>query len=629
MSAICGIFNRISAPLPPGVLDPVMTALKTYGRDGGQTWLEGPVALGHQMTWVTPESQAEILPYQDREGQLVVTADARLDNRQELGAQFNIVSDLLKRLSDSQLILMAYQKWGADCTTRLLGDFAFAVYDPSQHSLFLARDHLGVKPLYYHINGNWFCFASDLAALLAAPVVTRELNLRYVRSHLEYFRFIHPEQTFYQQTFKVPPASSLHVKSGNTRTTRFWCAEDSPAVNFKQEDQYQQRLAELVEQAVVDRLRSAYPVGSHLSGGLDSSVLTVLAARQLAACGQRLHTYSWSYPPSPEDYPLADERALVETISRQEGTIHAFTEITAGDIFSNFTRDITTRPSETDLYEGIVSRSAEASGLRVLLSGWGGDETAAFNGRGYFADLLRQGHWIKMMRELYLRGRLHEANLWEGLRNNAVLPLVPDWLLRLLRPRSPQLQRPRALPEGMQPEFAARVRAAQPLPRSNLRERGGVRRNQLNLLNYGHLAHRMESWAVNGAQHGLEYRYPLLDRRLVEFCLGVPPDFYFKDGWKRHTFRRMSERLLPPEASWKTDKNEYGYQSNYRELARTAKKSILMLIQNKQAELEASGLVDPDYLLKSLEQITEHNKDGQTDVPISSAVLWMAFIQNY
>src|SRR4030065_2541488 len=165
MSAICGIFQLSGESLPPHVLDPTITALLNYGLDGSSTWLSGEVALGHLMTHVTAESCVEVLPFEDSIAQLTITADARLDNREELISLLGINTAAKAETSDSQLILKAYQRWGNECPRYLLGDFAFAIWDQKNGSLFCARDVMGVKPLYYFRNHTHFCFSSDLATL--------------------------------------------------------------------------------------------------------------------------------------------------------------------------------------------------------------------------------------------------------------------------------------------------------------------------------------------------------------------------------------------------------------------------------------------------------------------------------
>jgi asparagine synthase (glutamine-hydrolysing) len=188
----------------------------------------------------------------------------------------------------------------------------------------------------------------------------------------------------------------------------------------------------------------------------------------------------------------------------------------------------------------------------VLLSGWGGDEVVAFNGRGYFADLFRRGRWTLMARELYLRARLHQGNFWQGLRNDTILPLLPDGLIRMLNPASPLVQHDLPLPSTLQAEFADRLKRVKTIQAPNLRERPGVRNNQIRLLRSGHLLKRIESWAAKALER-CRISLPLLDRRIIEFGLSIqkpcslktastfPPDWQLSPA-RRSTMAKDEDR---------------------------------------------------------------------------------------
>jgi asparagine synthase (glutamine-hydrolysing) len=196
-----------------------------------------------------------------------------------------------------------------------------------------------------------------------------------------------------------------------------------------------------------------------------------------------------------------------------------------------------------------------AQGVRVLLSGCGGDEAASFHGQGYWAALAQQGRWLSLARELAWSRQRHGAS-WRGLIVGRVVePLLPAILWRPYR---------RALgrqvsdhPLGwscIQPALAHRLGLAEQLRRTTLREQPGVRINQIQILLNGHLVTRMEEWGADAARWGLDYRYPLLDRRLLEFCLALPPEQYVRQGWTRYLFRRTIDALVPASLPWQRDK---------------------------------------------------------------------------
>mgnify|MGYP000875659545 CR=1 FL=1 len=174
MSAITGLFFRDGRLAYSEEIKKMNDLLSHRGPDGSGLWYEGSIALGHQMMHTTPESLYEILPFEHVNSDLVITADARIDNRNELAPLLGLKD--VKSVSDSTYILMAYKKWGEKCPDKLLGDFAFAIWDKKNETLFCARDHMGVKPLYYFLSDSVFIFSTEIKALLGFPGVSNKLN---------------------------------------------------------------------------------------------------------------------------------------------------------------------------------------------------------------------------------------------------------------------------------------------------------------------------------------------------------------------------------------------------------------------------------------------------------------------
>jgi asparagine synthase (glutamine-hydrolysing) len=617
MSAICGIYSLTEEAIASEDFQVVMQQLAPYGKDGNGVWQAEIIALGHQMTHVTPESLSEKLPFRDANRNWTIAADARLDNRQELFSTLGLSSELQPQISDSQLILMAYDRWGLDCPQHLLGDFAVAIWDDRDRRLFCFRDTIGVKPFYYLVSQQRFIFASDIRAVLACPGVERQLDLTYVATYLQYQNFYHLERSFYKGLLKLPPASALTVCRGNIQKWAYWQPEKLPQIRFKQETEYIERLRELLQQAVNCRLRSHFAIGAHVSGGLDSSGVAVLAARSLRQRGQSLVGFSWSPPPQAEDYPLQDERALVEEICQQEQIPLHYTTLTTEDYIAHSRRDLTTEPTKTLLYELVTCPQAASQGLRVLLSGWGGDELVTFNGRGYFSELFLRGQWWKLLGEMRLRCQLQQTSLWGTFKSHVILPLIPDRLANRWRPDLFRQSEP--LPNGLNPVFLEQLRQAGTLPTPLSRyERPGVRRYQLNLLQNGHLTARLESWAAHGAIYGIDYRFPLLDRRLMEFSLGIPSELFFKNGWKRYVYRCAIAGFLPQQVVWNKTKREPALFSADSLKARETEKSkiyehLLELIRDRQSDLKVEGYLNVQYLIDRLGS-TSSNVDRQKDL---------------
>ncbi|MEP7356295.1 MAG: asparagine synthase-related protein, partial [Anaerolineales bacterium] len=285
MSGLCALLNFDGRPVDRAELEKMTARLAHRGPDAGGIWPPSgggpadpgsPVGLGQRLLWTTPESLHERLPLASADGQLAITADARIDNRDEL---FGLLGLADHSLADSALILAAYAKWGERCPEHLLGDFAFAIWDAGKQALFCARDHLGNRPLFYHQAPGFAAIASEIKALLVLPQVPRRLNERRIA---EYLATLHDDTaiTFYQDIHRLPPAHSLTLSRAGAKLERYWALDPARALPPASDEAYADGFRELFTEAVRCRLRSAYPVGAMLSGGLDSSSI-VCVARQL------------------------------------------------------------------------------------------------------------------------------------------------------------------------------------------------------------------------------------------------------------------------------------------------------------------------------------------------------------
>ena len=561
MNGICGLHLGGA----DGV-GPMLDALAGYGTDGvawtepaGEREADAPVvALGVRWTPEPGKRRAGASFRIDRGGGFAVAADARLDDRGALCDALGVPRAERAGLDDRDLIARAWARWGRDCPGRLLGDYAFAVWDRRARILFCARDHIGARPFYYARTAHGFAFASAVEAVLAAPGVDDRLDEGAVATWLVRRNLLTNTRTFFEKVRKLPPGHALTVAgAAPPRLHRYWRPERAPRVRRASDDAYAEELLDLYARAVRDRLRGPDPVGAHLSGGLDSSTLVVLAARELRREG-RPPPLAYTALPPRERQPAAagaPEYDVMDAVCAGEGLrlFHHF-EITLEDRLAVFRSDGVYPGRWFSEREASIQRQAAEHGVRVLLSGWGGDECVSFNGRGLCAHLLLGGRWLRLAAECRARG-------W-GLRqvlSETAWGLLPPRLVRRLRRPSRFVRLLRRLFDGMPPPFRHSFIAPEFAYRQLLwppRRRVGVgtRRTQLRLLQDGHLIRDTELLAASGARHGLEYRYPLLDRRLLEFALGLPPEQFRRGKWSRWLMRHAGQSLLPPDLCWRLAK---------------------------------------------------------------------------
>jgi asparagine synthase (glutamine-hydrolysing) len=556
MSGIYGMVRLDQAPVTREMLQPAAGAMAGWGPDGHGQWTRENAGLGFLSLHTTPESFHERMPASLRSvPHLLITADARIDNRDDLFHALQIPTAGRARTPDASLILLAYERWGADCVKRLLGDYAFAIWDARERLLFCARDPLGCRPFYYHAGASAFLFASDIKGVLAGLESPR-LNEPLLAAHLQMPPYYaRKTQTFYQAVVKLPAGHTLLLAGGALRLNRYWSPENVPPRPRGAEGE----LRELFRQAVECRVRSAFPVAAHLSGGIDSSAVTLQASRLLHGHGRQLAAFSWSPPPAR----AGNEYARIDAVCRQERIKCEYFPVTAASLLRVMERDFTTEPVELLPREGNVQLRAQELGIRVILSGWGGDEGIT--------------HWW-------------QGNRGQGLRN-WFLSRVPDGLYARVH-RNPFM---RFESSCIHPEFAARhAQEIGEFQGPPLRRMRHARETILRLLDLGYLPRRMEDWAVSGARRRIVYSYPLLDRRLVEFALGTAGH-----ARPRRLFIGSLSDLLPRGIDWTADDGEPATLEALRKEHIAA--HVEWLSKGRKLPEAARRIIEPDRIRDSIE----------------------------
>lgn len=550
MSMICGIREPSGVNAPN--LDCMLGALPGRETDARAAWAGTSVILGWRGRADIGNDEVCRLPRVDAASGLAITASVRLDARNTLCEAIGVPGPERQTIEDSALLLKAYERWGLACPQRLLGDFAFVLWDPRRHRLFCARDHVGTRSLFYSMAGNRFVFASDIDTVLAAPGVCDEFDETVVATRLTYAARPLGDRTCYRAIRRLLPGHALVVERGVCRLERWWRPESLSAARIPSGDSLAEECLAILSEAVEDRLRGERPVGVHLSGGLDSSSVAVLAARELARQGRpKPVAFGWHPPPGtgPQDAMAAVEYGPINAVCRQEGIKIVYRSPRVGDVVSFLRCDGTRRADHGSLiHEQVVQTAAASQGVGVLLSGLGGDEGISFNGRGYYPLLLRSGRVGALWREL----SESRSRPLIALLEQAALPLLSPagaWAATRLRSGESPFRRNFTF---IQPEFARRTTL---LPAESWPPAGrGV--EQLHALERGHLCRRMEAWAATGARLGIDYAYPLLDRRVLEFALRLPPDQYRRGRWSRWLMRHALGSVLPPEVRWNRQKRD-------------------------------------------------------------------------
>lgn len=571
MSAIIGIYNRAGRPVGCGDLERMTDILVHRGPDGHGVWAAGPVGLGHRMLWTTPESLHETLPFADDAAGLTITADARIDNRDELLPLLCLTDHPAERVSDSQVILAAYKKWGEGCPQHLLGDFAFAIWDAAAQTLFCARDHFGVKPFYYYVSDNIFAFATEIKALLCLPDVPQRIDQTKVA---DYLQGIQEDvcRTFFKDISAAPVGHSLKVTQGNLRFHSFWSPDPDIELRLKSDADYAEAMKSVFAEAVRCRTRSAFPVGSMLSGGLDSSSIACTAREILKREGKpKLHTFSAIFPSlPPQTLAAIDERPWINSVIGMGGIDAHFVHPDLSSPMTDLSKilrlhDQPTHPNNSIFRE--IFQSAQQQNVRVMLEGTDGDSIVSY-GLLYPKELARQGRWLMLVKEVYALARKHGSSprqeLWSCIKDYGLKPLVPQPLLRMRQERHAMRFKGRSVSQInpiIASNFARRIGLEERLQAFEFPEMESFDTDRL----YHHFRIKNPNLGVvldifgrNAAEFGCEARFPFMDKRFAEFCLSLPTSQKLNAGWTRIGMRRAMEGILPKEVQWRIPKSNLG-----------------------------------------------------------------------
>jgi asparagine synthase (glutamine-hydrolysing) len=373
---IAGILDRSGRPVEPQTLSAMAEAIAHRGPDGEGFWSDGPVGLANRRLAIIDLSPAGAQPMTNETGDVVITYNGEIYNYRELRGELERAGHSFRSATDTEVVVHAYEEWGHACVDRFNGMFAFAIWDGRDRSLFLARDRYGVKPLYFADVGGTFLFGSEVKAMLRHPALDAKLSRAHLRQYFT-FQNVFDDGTLFEGVHLLPPGNRLVVRDGAARTERYWDFHFESADDRASDREYEEELDRLLQQAVERQLVSDRPVGTYLSGGMDSGSLTALAARALPY----LSTFTAGFDlTSASGLELAyDERELAEAMSYRFRTEHYEVVLKAGDMIRCLPdlvwhlEDLRVGQSYPNFY---VAKLASRF-VPVVLTGTGGDELFA------------------------------------------------------------------------------------------------------------------------------------------------------------------------------------------------------------------------------------------------------------
>jgi len=571
MSGICGQFNLDSAPAARADLQAMTAMLKQRGPDRADIWKHEHCGFGHTLLATTPELQYERQPFVHTETGCAITADVRLDNREELLAALGL-SERRDVTGDAELILRAYLEWSDGCVDRLLGDFAFAIWDPRHRMLFCARDQFGMRPLYYHhAQGQHFLFASDARAILVLPQVPYRIDAGRVADflvpELEWTDFT---STFYEGVFRLPPGHKAIVTPSSLTVAEYWHPTPGPELGPMSDDDYRQGFLDVFTKAVDSRLRAPKgSVGAMLSGGMDSGSVVAVGKEILRARGDGpLATFSAARRRPTDDssdgfgdfdclesqaiYAASSMSSISPTLIHPDQVDHAYESLTT-DFDEPFDGVFTMLHA--------IFLAAHDHSQRVVIDGGGGD--MVLHEGSYIVRLIRKGQLNLAIAEI-----IAERKYWGGssalslLRyaRSAIVPEVVKKPLRAFRYR--RRYKSYVKTSLISTEFAQSVGIEDRIER--MRTLFPTNSPSDYAVEYceriwPNMTAGRERYARIAAATGMEARDPFMDKRVIDYCSRLPGRFFLKDGWPKSVLREITADTLPKEVLWTGRKPHLGW----------------------------------------------------------------------
>lgn len=548
MCGIAGIFHLDGKWIDRKILHRMDTCISHRGPDGHGEFVQENVALANRRLAIIDPHASGNQPLSSHDKTLWITFNGEIFNYRSLREELRSYGYMFKSHTDTETILYGYKEFGEKIVEKLLGQFAFCIYDTKNKTLFLARDHLGINPLFYIKSGNTFLFASEVKSILSNPIVSKEINKEALYHYTSIFTIPTP-LTMIKDIFSLPPGHTLVVGKNGIRMQKYWQIPQSFNVQKISFTEGKERVRELLLSAVSLAQVSDVPVGAFLSGGIDSSLVVALMSKLGST---RVKTYSlWA-----DEGEGFDERRYARFVSDKFHTDH--TEYTIGekDILNGFEQFVyfLDQPNG-ESFETYFLSKVIGQDVKVALSGLGGDELFG----GYHGWLYR----TKLLSNLYRRvpqrvtqGIIQLLSELSVLSDYKKTFSLIDHFLRL-----PTFFEKRLffyfafLDEEKRRLFTPAFIHGSKFDTKELFSRiydtisveGEV--DKLSLLDLSTYTRDNLLLTTNMASmaHSLEVRVPFLDRRLVEYAFTLPQGFKIKNGIQKYILKEIAKEWLPKE----------------------------------------------------------------------------------
>lgn len=581
MSGVFGVVRFDGRSVQKKEMQTMLKAMQNRSNDAEGIWIDSGIGFGHTMLWTTPESLYENQPQVSKDGNVVLTADARIDNRDELIEQLQINQQDFSVIIDADLILWSYEKWGENCPEYLLGDFAIAIWDKQLEKLFCFRDRFGIKPFYFYFSKKAVYFASNIDLLYRLDDKPVLVNDAAVRSFSRYAT-IGYEATMYKNIFRVPPAYLFVFAKEGLNRYRYWFPEKIKIDYMLSFEEAKKKVTDLLRNAVAKRLRVYGDFACELSGGLDSTAVSLLAKditnTQFKSFSMRYRSYScdeWEY--TQEAINTLKCTPVVLDIDQMDVSkkYHLYKSVKLNrhwPLYGSF------------IHNYALGEKMIENDIRVCLTGHGGDHVFI----GSFdpiLDYLKHFHFKYAMEEFKYLDENIFAYIYRRIKS--IIPKGIKLFIKKYFFRSKNSTM--TLPENFT-DYWKVPPVNSDTTQSNLYATVGRQ----------HVMHTDNNhYRILESSHSIEFRHPFFDTELIEYLLSLPNYYKYRQGMIKVVLREALKNIYPSAIYKRKDKAEFSEalmaQMNEVEMNHVWDNSILI----------KNDLIDDSMLEKLL---CEYNK---------------------
>lgn len=537
MSAIYGIIHKNGNPVSQETAHIMASAMRHRAIDGEGSWHEGNILLGQCMLTFKAADKSWRVPLVTDD--LIIVADIRIDN----SPYIRKLTNSPKEATDLELLLAAFRMWGQHCVYYLNGEFAFCIWEREHNRLFLATDRVGFKSLFYYDTPDMFIFCTEQKGLLAVKPLPHYFNEESLITY--HFRDGDPVATHTKYVYALLGGYGLTLEDRCIRQVRYW--NPSPGkYSFDDGEECALEMRQLLTTVIKNRISTDRPIGITLSGGLDSSSIACLLAKELASVNKPLYAFSSVLPETAQG---KDERAYIERILRHcPNIIPTFVDAPAcgpfDDISDAFDYD-ETFPNPFFYMDHAILRAAKEKGVGVLFTGYGGDHWVSWQGHTVIYNMLAAGRYqlvYQLIMEFAEREQRHPLQIVK--RELAAQTSV----YRALRGRNRKSLNGTALRKGFIRKYRQMI---------DLRPVRDVFKAMMDNISNGRVGILPALLSNRNEAYGIISAVPLLDRTVLEYMMDVPDQMFVYNGHKRSLIRHAMDGIVPDEVLSRKDKGKY------------------------------------------------------------------------